>query len=256
MKNNEEKERSREEEKLEPGEIDTEGTAVSWFSNFWYYHKWKLLLTVFVTVVVTICTMQMCSRENADVTIIYAGSCYLQDSNYPKVQAVFEKVLPGDYNGDGDKVVDIASKTIYSEEQIEKIKSETDEDIGLLLRNNQADLRAYDNLIMAGEYSIVICEPWLYKRVASAGGFRKLSDVLGYVPEQAADDYSIRFADLPLAEENSELFKYFTDDTVIALRTVSQIGTLTGKKRSEKIYSQSVELFKAIVEYGPEETAG
>lgn len=252
MKNTEDKNRN--EDKLEPGEIDTEGTAVSWFSNFWYYHKWKLLLTAFVTLVLTVTTIQMCGREDADVTIIYAGSCNLQYSNYQKVQDVFEKVLPEDYNSDGHGVVDIASKTIYSSEQVEEINRLAEEDpdnhVKANARVNQMELQSFDNLIMAGEYSVVICEPWLYKRVARAGGFRKLADVLGYVPDQAVDEYAVKFSELPLVRENEEVFQSFSDDTVIAIRTISQIGTLTGKKRSEKNYSQSVELFKAIVEYG------
>jgi hypothetical protein len=238
--------------KLEPAEIDTEGTAVSWLSNFWYYHKWKLLLVVFLTVVVTVCTLQMCGRDDADVTMLYAGSCYLQSRKYPDMQKAFAALLPGDSNGDGKKSVDIASCNIYSEEQIEDRKRRNAEDSNVILVNtyvNQRELNSFDNLIIAGEYSIVICEPWLYSRVAKSGGFRRLADVLGSSPEGAVDEYAIRFRDLPFARDHAELFSEFTEDTVIALRTESQIGSLLGKKRAAKLYDSSVELFKAIVAY-------
>ena len=45
-----------------------------WFENFWYHYKWHTIITVFVIFVVTICTVQMCSKEEYDVHIIYAGS--------------------------------------------------------------------------------------------------------------------------------------------------------------------------------------
>ena len=44
---------------------------------------------------------------------------------------------------------------------------------------NDEQVTSFDNLIMAGEYSICILDPWLYERVKGAGGFRKLSEVLG-----------------------------------------------------------------------------
>ena len=41
--------------------------------------------------------------------------------------------------------------------------------------------------------------------------FPKLADVLGYAPEQAVDEYAVKFSELPLVRENEEVFQSFSD---------------------------------------------
>ena len=45
-----------------------------WLENFWYHYKWHSIVTLFIILVVTICTVQMCKKEEYDVHFIYAGS--------------------------------------------------------------------------------------------------------------------------------------------------------------------------------------
>ena len=42
------------------------------FENFWYYHKWKVIIAVFFVVVFIVCSLQMCSRDEQDITVMYA----------------------------------------------------------------------------------------------------------------------------------------------------------------------------------------
>ena len=109
---------------------------------------------------------------------------------------------------------------------------------------NTQELQKYDQLIIAGEYSVCLLDPTLYERVKSAGGFRKLSDVLGGVPKTANDEYSIRFMDTEFAKYFGA-FKDMPADTLLCLRTQSVFG---GKKADNK-YDVSVSFFKNIVEF-------
>ena len=249
-----EQEKRNREEKLEDQEINTEGTAVSWISNFWFYNKWKVIIIAFATLLVTVCTLQMCGNETEDITVLYAGSCYIQTDHFEEAKQAFSAVLPEDFNNDGRRSADIASCHVYSDEQVAERKAQALEREDVIEINtvvNQRELQSYDQLILAGEYKIVVAEPWLYSRVKTAGGFRKLSDVLGYVPEEALDDYAVKFCELPFYEQFRDAFPNFTDDTLIAIRTESSIGSaLTGKKKSEKAYEQAEQTFRAIIEFG------
>ena len=41
--------------------------------NFWYHYKWHTIVAIFVLIVTIICTVQMCSRTDYDVYVLYAG---------------------------------------------------------------------------------------------------------------------------------------------------------------------------------------
>ena len=62
-------------EKYERESYDT--TVTGGFSkkaeNFWYHYKWHTIVAIFIVIVVTVCTMQMCSRTDYDVHVLYAG---------------------------------------------------------------------------------------------------------------------------------------------------------------------------------------
>ena len=73
--------------------------------------------------------------------------------------------------------------------------------------------------------------------------------MLGYQPENAVDDYCVRFKETPFAKKYADVFKDLTDDTVICFRTYNSIGSLTGGNKGEKTYKEAEEMFRAILNY-------
>ena len=122
---------NRREEKLEAHDIRLgrspmraerpHGKIYRWFDNFWYHHKWKTLIIAFFAVVVLVCALQMCGKEDeGDVAILMVGpyGFATEQSGIGDLQAFLDKTLPQDYDENGSKRVDIVHYTVYSEAQI------------------------------------------------------------------------------------------------------------------------------------------
>ena len=72
--------------------------------NFWYHYKWHTIAIFFVTLVVLICSLQMCGKSTYDVYVIYAGEMPIEntksDSNYHTMLSAL-KLVTDDYDEDG-----------------------------------------------------------------------------------------------------------------------------------------------------------
>lgn len=240
-------------EKLQPGEIIIDDPRLKKADNFWFYNKWKVLIGAFVVLVLGVCIWQSCTKESYDATLMYAGPC--EDINikatFNGIQSAFNYILPEDNNGDGEKSCDIITLIIYSDEQIREIQDRAASDSRKVFVNtelNTQELQKFDQLIIAGEYSVCLLDPSLYARVKKAGGFRKLSNVLGYTPENARDEYSLNFMDTEFAWYY-DVFKALPADTVLCLRTQSTFG---GQK-ADSAYDVSTAFFKQIIEFSPDD---
>ncbi len=246
------------EEKLTPNDIEVRGGFLGWFDNFWFYHKWKVIIISVAVLLFVICAMQMCGNVSDDLTVMYAGSAYLPtDPNYEAMLAVFESVMPEDYNGDGEKRVEMAAMNIHSKAQIEERKAEIaeatklrDEGYDVIVPPeinayiNTQEYTAYSRVMQTGEYSICLLERWLYDEVAT-GIFCKLAETLGAAPEYAIDEYAVMFWDTEFAKANAEIFASIPKDTVLCLRTKN---ALTGKGNDAQ-FDRSKATFIAVMNY-------
>ena len=233
-------------EKYENYDIKIDNPVLKKLDHFWFYYKWHTIIALFFVLVFVVCTLQMCANAEDDCMVMYAGPYAFMESETVDLRSSLNAAMPRDFNGDGKKYTGLALLTIYSDEQAKAINSSGEGVINAYYNSEQ--LKQYDNLIMAGEYSVCFLEPWLYERVATQGGFRKLSDVLGYTPEGAIDDYAIRLYD-------TEFGRYYAktlclpEDTVICMRTVGTVASLFRKNATAKAYAISEEMFKAIVAF-------
>ena len=243
---------SREDDKLNPAEIEVKGGFIGWLDNFWFYHKWKVIVIAAALLLFIICAAQMCSNVSDDLTFMYSGSAYLTTvPNYEQMISKFAEVMPEDYNGDGQKLVECAAMNIYSQEQIEARKEAVAKGEAVAEYNtyiNTQEYTSFNRLIQTGEYSLCLIEKWLYDGIAD-GVFCKLSDTLGYQPEYAIDNYSVYFWDTEFAKANAEVFAAIPNETVICLRMKN---SLTGKG-SEEQYKRAKETFIAIFSFKVEE---
>ena len=108
--------------------VQSSNKIINWFRNYWYYYKWMVIGIAFAVFVVLFCTLQTCSKGSPDITILYAGTFPPADVGVVDMEKAIEVALPEDFNGDGEKDVDLAMLMIYSEEQIKEIEKNLDED--------------------------------------------------------------------------------------------------------------------------------
>lgn len=230
-------------------EIKVDTKVSKKLENFWFYHKWHVLVAIFVLLVLIVCTLQMCENESKDVAIIYAGPYATTQS--ASIRQAFGAVIPKDFNGDGKKAADLVMLFVCSEEQIRDIESTTFEDGSHEIVDRkfiQDQYQQFNNLVMIGAYSICIIDPWLYNQVNDAGGFATLKDTLGYKPENARDENSICLADTEFGEYYKDVLG-FPEDSVLCMRKIGTVSSWFNQNKSQKEYQNAVDTFRAIVEF-------
>ncbi|MBR4895025.1 MAG: hypothetical protein IKZ41_01245 [Clostridia bacterium] len=246
-------------QETEGEEIDAihEGEAAtgSWFANFWYHHKWKVILISFFTFVILIGIGQYASRSNPDATLIYAGPRYITPTGNRAFCSILEG-MAGDFNGDGKTYVQLNDVVYYTETQLaeyEKFCEENDLDMTVDRLANARTSERFTYQVMGGEAPICILSPAQYDLVASSGGFMKLAEVFDEVPEDVAaaavDECGVLFADTKFCRFY-DAAKIFPDDAILAMRTVPTLSALTGRRRAEAIHEQNLSLFRAILAFG------
>lgn len=240
----------------EPG-----GKAAKWFDNFWYHHKWAVIIIGFIVITLLVCSLQMCTRVESDVYILYAGPYKFGQTDSMSFESAFAGITE-DRTGDGRALAELVDLYILSDEQITGELDALGEEAENMVVNYEqfaSNREAFDNHIIAGDTVICLLDPHLYSSVYVMGddgekisGFMKLSDVLGYTPENAYDEYSIRIGDTPLGQYFSVL-KGMDRDTLLCIREMSSFSYLLGKKSTREYHAYCTEIFKNIFEFVPPE---
>ena len=231
--------------------LDFKGVKGGRLENFWYYHKWKILIAAFFSIVLIICVVQMVERESPDMYIMYAGQADLSATDVPAMRNALRAVIE-DYNGDGEVGTTFVNITCRSEEQIAALESryaaESEPFPYDLKAANQSSLKTFDAEIFAGESVICLLDPWLYSRVREAGGFMPMSEI--FTKEELAglemyDACGIYF-DSTKFSEYYPVFGELPDDTILCIRRVSTMSVFKGKKKYEQIHENHIDALRKI----------
>ena len=105
--------RQNKEEKLQGGEIHLRpsmraerehGKVYKWFDNYWYHHKWKTIIGLFLTIVILVCSLQMCSKEKTGDISVLLGVPYAfeEEAVYNGFRSCISLYIPEEYDTDGD----------------------------------------------------------------------------------------------------------------------------------------------------------
>ena len=226
--------------------------------NFWYHHKWKVIIVSIVLVCGIILGVQVVGKKDPDASILFAGP-YLLGENTEKVTEAFTYLLK-DYNGDGEINLRFTALRCYSDAQLAELGEETDAKgnkykdsaaYANLLNANTQERQAFYKVVFVDQFVIYLVDPFLYQDVKEANGWLPLSEIFDHEVGSAIDDTGIRFADTAFAQYYS-YFDELPEDTILCIRRVSTTAGKKGKIRHE----YNVELFRAIVEFEPEPING
>ena len=234
-------------EKYTHSDIRLSGKFFENLDNFWYYHKWKVLITVFVVFVLSVCIFQSCTREKYDVQVLYAGPFSYSGSEKAAVAEDLEKVLPRDFDKDGEENVNFIAYNVMSKEQIAELKEQLkndpeNKDLILDTGYYASEHEMYSSAIMTGEYAVLLIDESLYQKLADdEGRLRKLSDVFAEVPACAFSEYGIRFSETALYK-NSEQLGRLPDSMVLCLLSPYVMGGTSNKTA----YAQMTEMFVSM----------
>ena len=220
----------------------------NFLSNFWYYHKWKVIVIFFFVVVIGVCMTQMFTKDEYDVSVMYAGPDYIEENDHHSITGAFELILPSDYDNNGEKKANLIDMLIMSDEQIkERDDKAKEEDVAFYydIKGRNSQLMQISTYISSGETIICILDDYVYEKLKEEGAFCTLESVLGYKPEGAYDEYSLTFGE-------TEFYKCYSALSNIGENTrlciVKMPYTFTTKQ--QKIaYEAHLDYFKEIVEF-------
>lgn len=94
------------------GEIPKRFTK-EWWSYFWEYYKWHVIITVFAIAMISITAVQLISKTDYDEIVTYIGKADYSDTSVDELSAELSGAIP-DVNGNGSS--DVLFQVIQSSE--------------------------------------------------------------------------------------------------------------------------------------------
>lgn len=246
--------KSFDESKLEAAEIKltSSSTFMSKISNFWYYHKWKVIIIGFFAIVLVVCAIQLFRKEEIDSPIIIAVPEVLDQEQLGAIDNTLSQFLPADVDGDGKKILGTFFYSIYTEEEMEEANTaETDTDGNYVAEVTQyyisEQFKQYSDYLGTGNCSVMIVSEDLYSRLKEADRVLPLQNSFGEaMPSGAMEDgFGVRLGDTYIYEYSPEL-RVLPEDSVICLLRAYVIGSSS----NEEFYAASKQFFKNIVTFG------
>ena len=243
-------------DKLEAGDIVAASPALRWLDNFWYHYKWTVIVVAFFVAVAVVGIVQMVNRPQYDTSVCLASPYKMNKEERADMEALLERICPEDFNGNGEKLVNLVEYQIYSEEEFEseaeRYEAMTDEagnpdQFQINRKFNSDEYKNFSNFTMTGETSVYILSPYLYDLLVSAERLKPLSEVYtdGTLPAGALPD------GFGIALKDTDFYKYnpaaqvYPENAILCLHK----PTISGRSKNEARYAEDVAFFKAIADF-------
>ena len=81
--------------------ISKKSKAFEWLDNFWYHHKWKVIIIAFFAIFLVVGIVQMANKTEADITVTVATHTIYYQENVNAMERDLVSLMPSDRNGDG-----------------------------------------------------------------------------------------------------------------------------------------------------------
>lgn len=161
-------------EKIDGSEISIKGKSkfLSRLDNFWYHHKWKVLIIGFFAIFLIVGIVQMTTKTEADITVTVATHTIFYKENVAALEGDLTSLMPSDRNGDGKKVINLKPYKIYSESELKAAnEAETDADGNPVIYADEAynkeQIKQFNSFIGTGECSVMILSEYMYNDLVS-----------------------------------------------------------------------------------------
>lgn len=221
--------------------------------NYWYHYKWHTLITLFFVVFISIMVGQMCSKEEDDVYVLYAGPFSLTDEKKTELASCFEQLMPEDYDGDGKKNVALLDILLMTDEELYEAYQNGYSALYLnesTVQSNQETLTVY---AMAGDFVIFLIDADWYTNLHNVNAFVTIDELeeLGVTFSGSAkryDDCAYYLNSLDFARFFTA-FDCFPEDTLVCVRRPATTSVIKGEEKSREVYDRQIAYFKELVAF-------
>ena len=221
----------------------TKVTFIQKLDNYWYHYKWHTLFGIFAFILAAVCITQCASQTEPDAMVMYVGK--IKNVLVPEKDsrdATLEDIMKEDYNGDGEKHVQVFQLIIPIAETNGEY-SYTDAQAP----TNLSERQRMHTEIATGSSVVYLLHPFIYEEVKELGVLRPLSEVLGYTPEDATDEYGIAISELNASRMTN--LHYYPEDSILCIRyeRTKEANAITPD--DPEYYKANENFFRDLVEY-------
>lgn len=219
-------------------------TFIQKLENFWYHYKWHTLFGIFAAVVAAVCISQCAGRSEPDAMVMYVGEIknMLIPAQDSRDQSLEDDVMREDYNGDGEKKVEVFQLII----PVVEVGGEYDYDDAVAQTNNTERQRMYTE-VATGVSVVYLLHPYIYEEIKSMGVLCPLEEVLDDVPEYAIDEYGVPIKEL-IAYRTTNL-RYYPEDCIVCIRRERTKDRNSVNPDDHEYYESNVNFFRDVINY-------
>ena len=224
--------------------------------NFWYHYKWHTLAAVFVLVVGIVLAIQLFTKVDYDLHVIYAGEKTIKQtslsgdgkSEYFDFVSVLENI-GNDENNDGNVNVNLQNIYILSEKELnEACKDITD---SMQKASLESEMQTNYNLlyssIMYGDYYLCFLSEDVFFDYEKRLDTSIFAPISGYISEGGeylyASERGIYLSSLEIY--GGTALSMLPEDTIVCIRLPGVIGA----RDDGKAYAAAEDMLKKILAY-------
>jgi len=241
----------REDDKLEAEFHYEQNKILKWLDNYWYHYKWVTIITAFFVIVGLILVVQLVNKPKYDINFTCACSYRMNAAEYEAYEELVNKFLPEDYDGNGEKAVNIMVYEIFSEKEYEEAKSEAEANSSEFFVNakyNADELKNFSQYSMMGESYLFMVSEHLYQQLKAGERLMPVSELYEGqdMPQGVTEDgYGVLMGQTDFYQKNSAAQVLPEDMILCVLRKAEFKQGSTDVER----YNHAIDLFHAMVDY-------
>ncbi len=209
-------------------------------ANFFYYYKWHILIALFFVITISIMVLQMCTKKDDGITVMYAGNAILTDTQSAGIEKAFSDLM-GEENGAA-----LYELTIMTDEQLSAAYDNGYSPYLLNREKIRKNRETFGANILSDECFILILSPECFETALSGGALERLSDIGVAENGAAVNEYALKLSELGFARQYIS-FSAFPDDTLICFKRISEINS--SRKSKQEMRAECIELFCKMAEY-------
>lgn len=230
--------------KPDGNEIDftSESKFLRWWDNYWYHYKWHTIVAAFVILLVVFVFGQMAGDPQKDIVLTYCGPKTFLTEDTEELRECFNRIMPEDFDGNGEKYAEVVRYNVFSPEEIEADRLPNGGQGTINPAYNAKQMTDFDTFMSFGECSVFLLSEHMYEYVKPRGALRPLADALGETPANAHDEYSIYLKDTPRYALEPALQK-LPEDTLVCIAAPYDLGN----SADPEYYARSIAMLRALV---------
>ena len=217
------------------GEVITPSTLKEKIQNFWYHYKWHSIAALVAILVLVVCVLQFCQREEYDAYILYAGSYSIgrtsENGDIPEIVDINSNLqkIAEDFDGNGDITINFNNYYYLSNDEANE---RDDVNTNLLA----SDTKGLSSVLEHSEYYLLFISKAVYEQYHKVGDNDLFLDLTSYASYNCDVEFYAPNAILLSSLDIDTTFPALSnlpDDTLICIRFPSVLG---GKSKEHKEY--------------------